>query len=57
MIRLGELFDRDHTTVVHAIYRIEELYNARDKKVFNDVENIRMMMADTYVVEPFFWGS
>jgi chromosomal replication initiator protein len=30
LIKIGELFDRDHTTALHGIKRIESLLPARD---------------------------
>src|SRR5918996_691276 len=39
LIKIGELFDRDHTTVMHGIKRIEQLMPARDT-VYRQVQQM-----------------
>jgi chromosomal replication initiator protein len=39
LIKIGELFDRDHTTVMHGIKRIEQLMPARDT-VYRQVQQL-----------------
>lgn len=53
----GRVFKRDHTTMIHAVRRIQTLLDNGDAKVRDDVEKIRLMTVGIAVEDAPYWGA
>jgi hypothetical protein len=51
------LGDRDHTTILHAVRKIERMVKAGEPAINAAISEIRMAVSDGYTPELHFWGS
>lgn len=55
--RVGVVFDRDHSTILHGSVKISDLVARNSGWARQDALAIRLMLADTYTADPYYFGA
>lgn len=54
---VGREFKRDHTTIIHAVKKIDALLDANDPIAMADVEQVRLLAVGVNVEDLEYWGA